>query len=249
MRSITVSTDIFARIWSLRKPGEDTEDAILSRVLGFSSNQAGSFSAPSLEIGLLDPRSGVLFSDGFEVFRTYLGVEYRARITSGKWVLESDGRTFQSLNELSRAIGARTENAWLNWLYLDERGMRHPVSKLRDPSVIAIRSRQKETTMQDHPIGGEASQASGEYGAVLGDGTWRDDVRTALQRLGGRSSLSRIYREVQAVRTAAGRSIPPSLEATVRRTLEDHSSDSENYRGVDLFCMPEGKGAGVWGLR
>jgi hypothetical protein len=26
------------------------------------------------------------------------------------------------LNELSRAIGAKTENAWLNWLYLDDRG-------------------------------------------------------------------------------------------------------------------------------
>jgi hypothetical protein len=249
MRSITVSTDVFAHLWSVRRPGEDTEDVILRRVLGLFSDPAENSPAPSIETGLFDSRSGVLFLDGFEVFRTYLGVEYRARITSGKWVLESDGRTFQSLNEVSRAIGAKTENAWLNWLYLDDRGTRHPVSKLRDPSVIPTRSRQKETTMQSNPVGGEASQASGEYSAILGDGTWRDDVRTALQRLGGRSSLSRIYKEVQTVRTAAGRSIPPSLEATVRRTLEDHSSDSENYRGADLFCMPEGKGAGVWGLR
>jgi hypothetical protein len=92
-------------------------------------------------------------------------------------------------------------------------------------------------------------RTSGEYGVIPGDGTWRDDVRSALQRLGGRASLFRIYKEVKAIRSAAGRSIPPSLEATVRRTLEDHSSDSENYRGQDLFCMPEGKGAGVCGLR
>ena len=249
MRSITVSTDVFARIWSLRQLGEDTEDAILSRTLGCSGNHAGSAPDSSLERGLLDPRSGVLFREGFGVFRTYLGVEYRARITGGEWVLEDDGRAFQSLSELSRTIGAKTENAWLNWLYLDDRGLRHPVSKLRDPSVIATRSKQIGTSVQDHPIGGRSSLTSSEYGAILGDGTWRDDVQTALRRLGGRSSLSRIYKEVRAVRTAAGRSIPPSLEATVRRTLEDHSSDSENYRGADLFCMPEGKGAGVWGLR
>lgn len=249
MRSITVSTDVFARIWSLRQPGEDTEDAILARILGCPAAPPGNSPASALGNGLLDSRSGVLFPEGFEVFRTYLGVEYRARIASGKWVLQNDSRTFQSLNELSRAIGAKTENAWLNWLYLDDRGMRHPVSKLRDPSVIATRSRQKEETMQNHSSGGDMPQTSGEYGAILGDGTWRDDVRTALQRLGGRSPLSRIYKEVQAVRTSAGRSVPPTLEATVRRTLEDHSSDSENYRGQDLFCMPEGKGAGVWGLR
>ena len=81
-------------------------------------------------------------------------------------------------------------------------------------------------------------------------GTWRDDVRTALERLGGRARLYRIYQEVRAVRTAAGRAIPTSLDATTRHTLEVHSSDSENYRGgPDLFCILEGKGAGVWGLR
>jgi hypothetical protein len=83
----------------------------------------------------------------------------------------------------------------------------------------------------------------------LSDATWRDDVRTALLRLGGRASLHRIYREVEAIRKLASRSIPPTLDATVGRTLEDHSSDSANFRGADLFCMPEGKGAGVWALR
>jgi hypothetical protein len=39
------------------------------------------------------------------------------------------------------------------------------------------------------------------------------------------------------------------MEATVRRTLEDNCSDSDNFRGVDIFCMPEGKGAGIWALR
>ena len=34
MPSITVSQDVFDRIWSLKEPGEKTEDAILERVLG-----------------------------------------------------------------------------------------------------------------------------------------------------------------------------------------------------------------------
>jgi hypothetical protein len=33
MRSIRVSTDVFARIWSLREEGESTEDAVLRRLL------------------------------------------------------------------------------------------------------------------------------------------------------------------------------------------------------------------------
>lgn len=245
MRSITVSTDIFARIWSLRQPGEDTEEAILSRILGCVAPHETA--ALSDRAGLFDPRSGVHFPEGFEIFRIYLGIQYRARIVGGKWALGSDSRAFQSLNELSRAIGAKTENAWINWLYLDDGGIRCPVSKLRNPNSITTRSRQTEVPVTDHSIGKESSRASDEYG--VGDGTWRDDVRNALRSLGGRASLSRIYKEVEVARSATGRSIPRSLEATVRRTLEDHSSDSENYRGQDLFCMPEGKGAGVWGLR
>jgi hypothetical protein len=82
------------------------------------------------------------------------------------------------------------------------------------------------------------------------DGTWRDDVREGLHRLGGRANLNQIYKEVESLRRAAGRPIPPSFEASVRRTLEDHSSDSDMYKGgPDLFCMPEGKGKGVWALR
>jgi hypothetical protein len=83
------------------------------------------------------------------------------------------------------------------------------------------------------------------------DQTWRDDVRRALVELGGKSSLGEIYRVVARIRREAGRSVPQSIEATIRRTLEDHSSDSENYRPgrADLFWMPEGRGKGIWALR
>jgi hypothetical protein len=82
------------------------------------------------------------------------------------------------------------------------------------------------------------------------DGTWRDDVREGVRRLGGRAGLQNIYREVEAIRRAAGRSIPRTLEAVVRRTLEENCQDTESYKGnYDLFIMPDGKGAGVWALR
>jgi hypothetical protein len=155
-------------------------------------------------------------------------------------VLESDGRAYGSLNELSRAIGARTENAWINWFFVDASGQRRYVSDLRDSTTILSRRNDQRN---------DAAGAL-EADEIEGDGTWRDDVRAALERLGGKAHLGKIYDQVHMIRRTAGRSIPPSLEAVVRRTLEDHSSDSEAYRGVlDLFWMAEGKGAGVWALR
>lgn len=86
--------------------------------------------------------------------------------------------------------------------------------------------------------------------AYEGDRTWRDDVHEGLRRIGGRGTLQSIYREVESVRRAASRSTPRTLEAVVRRTLEENSADSESYKGgPNLFCMPDGKGAGVWAIR
>lgn len=80
--------------------------------------------------------------------------------------------------------------------------------------------------------------------------TWATDLAEVLEELGGKAPLQDIYDAVRKKRKAAGRSVPPSLDATVRRTLENHSSDSRNYTGgADLFAMPEGKGAGIWSLR
>ena len=252
MRSIAVSTDVFAKVWSLREQGEDTEDAILRRVLGCDTSLSTSPSASPAPsegtLGFYDARHRVAFPEGFEVFRTYLGTDYRAHATGNAWVLQGTGKTFRSLNALSRGVGARTENAWVNWFYTDAQGQRRPVSDLRDPDTIAARADDRDTHDAVEPIENHERAKDGTPGS---DGTWRDDVRAALEGLGGHASLRRIYKEVERIRRAAARSVPPTLEATIRRTLEDHSSDSENHHSgrPDLFWMPEGKGAGVWALR
>ena len=80
---------------------------------------------------------------------------------------------------------------------------------------------------------------------------WKDDVCEALKYLdrGDGASLSAIYRAVKEIRRNAGRSVPISIEETIRQTLECNSKDSENFNGEDIFCMPSGKGVGIWGLR
>lgn len=80
--------------------------------------------------------------------------------------------------------------------------------------------------------------------------TWREDVHEALYRLGGSATLTKIYEEVESLRQAAGRSIPVTFTSIIRKTLEENSTDSDAHLGgPDLFCMPEGKGLGVWALR
>ena len=140
MRPIQVSTDVFAAIWASRQVGEATEDDILRRKLGIgpkTSEHAPTRSA----IGFRDPRSGTEFPEGFEIFRTYLGADYVARAELGEWCRSDTKERFSSLNELSRSIGAKTENAWANWFYLADDGIRCCISDLRDPSKIARRTK------------------------------------------------------------------------------------------------------------
>jgi hypothetical protein len=98
------------------------------------------------------------------------------------------------------------------------------------------------------PKGGSesAEERSRERVKVL----WRDDVRAALERLGGSAPLESIYRTVKEIRLRDGRRIPVSIEAIIRRELEYNSSDSESYTEKhDWFYSVDGIGAGVWGIR
>ena len=80
----------------------------------------------------------------------------------------------------------------------------------------------------------------------IGKVRWVDDIQAALIGLGGQASLQEIYKKVKEIRLRAGRSWTSEAEATIRRTIEDHSSDSNNFRGVDLFKKV---GRGEWAIR
>ena len=79
---------------------------------------------------------------------------------------------------------------------------------------------------------------------------WIDDVLQAFDELGGEAPLHVLYDKVRTIRAAAGRTLPTTTDAIVRREVENHSSDSEAYLGKrDLFYAPNGIGAGIWALR
>jgi predicted HNH restriction endonuclease len=85
--------------------------------------------------------------------------------------------------------------------------------------------------------------------------TWLDDIVKAIEIRGGVASLSEIYEELKLIRPNLARTRPEEgyWQATVRRTIESHSSDSQNFEGSrarnDIFYSVEGIGRGIWGLR
>jgi hypothetical protein len=153
-RQITVTTEVFARIWSLRGENEETENDILARVLA--------------------------------------------------------GLT--------------------NW--------NDPGGKPPTPIADA----QKEVFSSKKPLYNDQPLKTNAVGKVR----WVDDIVVALQELGGQATLQRIYQQVRTNRKAQRRSVPRTIEATVRRTIEDHSSDSANFRAADLFQRVS---RGEWRLR
>lgn len=69
----------------------------------------------------------------------------------------------------------------------------------------------------------------------------------SLRNLGGEGHYSDIYSEYEKV---SGITLTPGRKAGIRKTIEDHSSDSLNYKGrEDCFYSVYGLGEGTWGLR
>ena len=128
MRNISIETDTFAAVWADRQPGEETEDAIIRRKFGVKIALA---KQQPPKIGFSDPRFGIDLPEGFEIFRTYKGTEYRARAIDGQWMLTNTGEKYPSLNQLSRATSGNVENAWNNWYYTGRDGKRRLVNELR----------------------------------------------------------------------------------------------------------------------
>jgi len=138
VRTIQVSTDVFAAIWADRKGVEESEDAILRRRLGVKSPPPKPKEA-SVASGFTDEKQGFICKEGFEIFRTYKGIDYRVRALGGFLVLQNTGARYRSPKELSDATVGH-ENAWTGWY------CRHPttgkkvqIGELRDQSRIRRR--------------------------------------------------------------------------------------------------------------
>lgn len=75
---------------------------------------------------------------------------------------------------------------------------------------------------------------------------WIDDICTALENLGGIAHRSDLLAEVKRIRPEPH---PQTIEMTIQRTIQNHSSDATGFRGEDLLYTVNGIGSGVWGLR
>jgi hypothetical protein len=142
MRTIVISTDVFAALWARRQPDEDGENAVLERLLGlpkgppidaqalvFNDRGRARNAGADGQGGIYNHWFDVHFPAGFEVFRNYKGREYRAMVRDGRWVM--DGRNFPSLFSLSMAIIDSRENPWMHWKYRNAKGQADFISALR----------------------------------------------------------------------------------------------------------------------
>ncbi|MBV8115415.1 MAG: hypothetical protein JO300_11785 [Silvibacterium sp.] len=76
--------------------------------------------------------------------------------------------------------------------------------------------------------------------------SWLHDIKTALASVGGIAHYDAIYAEVARMRPSP---LPGSWKEIVRRTIQDHASESNGFRGTAVFYSVDGIGSGVWGLR
>lgn len=133
-RTIPVSTEVFAAIWAARKTGEETEDAILRRILQCpnSSELASTAEEHPPAVGYRDQRNSVEFPEGFEIFRTYKHREYKAKANAGTWVRLDNNQRFSTLNQLNSSIAVGAENVWNgNWKFRDTTGVIRSIDELR----------------------------------------------------------------------------------------------------------------------
>jgi len=72
---------------------------------------------------------------------------------------------------------------------------------------------------------------------------WIDEIVVAMRALGGAARYSDLYELIELTTT---RKLTKEWRATVRRTVEDHSSDSANFRAADVF---QHVSHGHWALR
>lgn len=142
--------------------------------------------------------------------------------TKGDWWWITQGRTVGPRPELITEI--RNEADVMFFMYTPDRFMQYAGEYLR----VEI-----------------TQEVVDEVQTVTAESTsWKDEILNALKALGGEAHLSEIY---DYIKNTTARNLAKTWKATVRYTLQIHSSDSEAYRGgEDLFVRLE---RGYWAIR
>jgi hypothetical protein len=140
--SLGLSPEVLARIRALQGDDGRTADEVLRLLLGLPP--AAAADAAKAAPGFEDATYAVRFPEGFEIFRTYKGRPYGARVAGGRWRLDADGKAYDSLNQLSQAVIDGNENAWMFWFYRDADGRPRRIARLRDPGRVQRRPRRRK---------------------------------------------------------------------------------------------------------
>ncbi|MCH8238408.1 MAG: hypothetical protein IIC06_09585 [Proteobacteria bacterium] len=153
MHRLNVSGDVLSGIRARRQGGEETEDQVLRRLLDLPA--APTTPKPGDETGgpgFRDATYGIHFPEGFEISRTYKGRPFTARVSGGRWLLDADGRLYDSFNQLSQAVIDGNENAWMFWFFGGPAGTKRRISELRDPARVQKRPRRNAPRTRSGPL-------------------------------------------------------------------------------------------------
>ncbi len=158
MHRLNVSRDVLSGIRAHRQGSDETEDQVLRRLLNLPAaptmpEPGDETGGPRSRPGFRDATYGILFPEGFEISRTYKGRPFGAHVSGGRWLLDADGRLYDSFNQLSQAVIDGNENAWMFWFYQGPDGGRRRIAELRDPATVQkrpLRNRQREPAPHLH---------------------------------------------------------------------------------------------------
>ena len=164
MHRLNVSRDVLSGIRARRQGGEETEDQVLRRLLDLppaptTPEPGHETGGPGFRPGFQDATYGIHFPEGFEISRTYKGRPFGARVSGGRWLLDADGRLYDSFNQLSQAVIDGNENAWMFWFYRGPDGGRRRIAELRDPAMVQKRPRRNRRPGPASPLPQALSQA------------------------------------------------------------------------------------------
>jgi len=153
MDGLNISQDVLRKIRGLCRETGQTEDQVLRRLLE-SRPQGGRQGGAKDETGrdgFTDVTYAIHFPAGFEIFRTYKGRLFSARVVQGRWMLDADGRSYDSLNQLSQGVIDGNENAWNFWFCRGPDGISQRIAELRDPALVQKRPRRRRTVTHKAP--------------------------------------------------------------------------------------------------